>query len=128
MVGSLSFILNKKALKITSLKILILNAIDTDNYDLLTTTSINFIKEVETTFNIFMKHEQEDKKNIISFLEKKEAKLKMFKILTCIIGLITKINCVLNGNELYGMYRNQYIEGERRLTILRENYIYILRN
>ena len=63
--------LNKKVLKITSLKILILNSIENENYELLSTSSIAFIKETERALNKFMKYEVENKNSIFHILKLK---------------------------------------------------------
>ena len=119
--------LNKKVLKITSLKILILNSIENENYELLSTSSIAFIKETERALNKFMKYEVENKNSFFSYFEIKNAKNGLFKILTCIISLMTRITNLISENKLSRMNYIRYLEGERRLEQLRENYIYILR-
>ena len=119
--------LNKKVLKITSLKILILNSIENENYELLSTSSIAFIKETERALNKFMKYEVENKNSFFSYFEIKNAKNSLFKILTCIISLMTRITNLISENKLSRMNYIRYLEGERRLEQLRENYIYILR-
>tara|TARA_B000000557_G_C20597260_1_gene368167 strand:- start:171 stop:563 length:393 start_codon:yes stop_codon:yes gene_type:complete len=127
MLSKLSSDLNKKVLKITSLKILILNAINNNNYELLATSSVEFIKQTETALQKFMKYEIEHKNSFLYYFEIKEAKSALFKILTCIVSLISKINNVIIETNLTRTNYLRYLEGERRLTHLRENYIYILR-
>ena len=127
MLSKLSLDLNKKVLKITSLKILILNAINNNNYELLATSSVEFIKQTETALQKFMKYEIEHKNSFLYYFEIKEAKSALFKILTCIVSLISKINNVIIETNLTRTNYLRYLEGERRLTHLRENYIYILR-
>ena len=127
MLSKLSSDLNKKVLKITSLKILILNAINNNNYELLATSSVEFIKQTETALQKFMKYEIEHKNSFLYYFEIKEAKSALFKILTCIVSLISKINNVIIETNLTRTNYLRYLEGEKRLTHLRENYIYILR-
>ena len=126
MLSKLSSDLNKKVLKITSLKILILNAINNNNYELLATSSVEFIKQTETALQKFMKYEIEHKNSFLYYFEK-EAKSALFKILTCIVSLISKINNIIIETNLTRTNYLRYLEGERRLTHLREDYIYILR-
>tara|TARA_B100001094_G_C17875407_1_gene644203 strand:- start:227 stop:619 length:393 start_codon:yes stop_codon:yes gene_type:complete len=127
MLSRLSSDLNKKVLKITSLKILILNAINNNNYELLATSSVKFIKQTETALQKFMKYEIEHKNSFLYYFEVKEAKSALFKILTCIVSLISKINNVIIETNLTRTNYLRYLEGEKRLTHLRENYSYILR-
>lgn len=127
MLSKLSSDLNKKVLKITSLKLLILNAINNNNYELLATSSVEFIKHTETALQKFMNYEIEHKNSFLYYFEIKEAKSALFKILTCIVSLISKINNVIIEMNLTRTNYLRYLEGERRLTHLRENYIYILR-
>ena len=127
MFSKLSSDLNKKVLKITSLKLLILNAINNNNYELLTTSSVEFIKETESVLQQFMKYEIKNKNSFLYYFEIKESKSALFKILTCIVSLISKINNVIIETNLTRTNYLRYLEGEKRLTHLRENYIYILR-
>ena len=127
MLFSLVVDLNKKVLKITSLKLLILNAINNNNYELLSVSSVEFIKESETALQQFINYKIENKTSFLSFFEIKEAKNSLFKILTCIISLITKINNIIIETNLTRDNYLRYLEGERKLTYLRENYSYILR-
>tara|TARA_B100000161_G_C33530161_1_gene405614 strand:+ start:772 stop:1158 length:387 start_codon:yes stop_codon:yes gene_type:complete len=127
MLFSLVVDLNKKVLKITSLKLLILNAINNNNYELLSVSSVEFIKESEAALQQFINYKIENKASFLSFFEIKEAKNSLFKILTCIISLITKINNIIIETNLTRDNYLRYLEGERKLTYLRENYSYILR-
>ena len=127
MLYTLSSDLNKKVLKITSLKLLILNAINNNNYELLTTSSVDFIKQTETALQKFIKYEIEHKNSFLYYCEIKESKSALFKILTCIVSLISKINNIIIETNLTRTNYLRYLEGERRLTHLREDYIYILR-
>tara|TARA_A100001015_G_scaffold318941_1_gene440352 strand:+ start:608 stop:994 length:387 start_codon:yes stop_codon:yes gene_type:complete len=126
MLSKISSDLNKKVLKITSLKLLILNAINNNNYEVLATSSVEFVKETERALQKFMKYEVENKSSILSFFDLKEVKGALFKILTCIVSLLKKINNVIIENNLTRANYLRYLEGEKRLSYLRENYIYIL--
>ena len=123
-------ILSKNLLKLTRLKLSIISSINTENYDLLSTTSVSFIKEAQKALSTFMKYEINNKYGIISYLyfEVKEVKQIMFKILLLVVSLITKINNILlKDTNITRINRDRYLEGERQLSYLRDNYIYILR-
>lgn len=119
--------LSKNVFKITTLKIHILNAIENQNYDLLCTYSVRFVKEAENALFKFMKYEASQRSAILKFFEIKDLKNSLFKILTCIVSLISRINNVLNDNNITRMNYLRYLEGHKQLSYLRENYIYILR-
>jgi hypothetical protein len=123
-------ILSKNLLKLTRLKLSIISSINTENYDLLSTTSVSFIKEAQKALSTFMKYEINNKYGIISYLyfEVKEVKQIMFKILLLVVSLITKINNILlKDTNITRINRDRYLEGERQLSYLRDNYTYILR-
>jgi len=126
---SLTEILNKKLFKLTSLKLTIIKSINNENYELLSTASVNFIKEANNALSTYMKYEIKNKKTILSYLYfvMKEAKQTMFKILLLIVNLTTKIENILSEDTITRLNRDRYLEGERQLSYLRENYIYILR-
>lgn len=123
-------ILSKNLLKLTRLKLSIISSINTENYDLLSTTSVSFIKEAQKALSTFMKYEINNKYGIITYLyfEVKELKQIMFKILLLVVSLITKINNILlKDTNITRINRDRYLEGERQLSYLRDNYTYILR-
>lgn len=129
MTNTLKTSLNKNLFKLTSLKLSILSSINNKNYDRLATASVDFIKEGHKALSTFMKYEIKNKNSILSYLyfDIKEAKQIIFKILLLIVNLSTKIESLLLEDNITRLNRNRYLEGERQLSYLRENYIYILR-
>ena len=129
MINTLKTSLNKNLFKLTSMKQSIINSINNKNYDRLAMSSVNFIKEGHKALSTFMKYEIKNKNSILSYLyfDIKEAKQILFKILLLIVNLSTKIENLLLEDNITRFNRDCYLEGERQLSYLRENYIYILR-
>lgn len=129
MTNTLKKSLNKNLFKLTNLKLSILNSINNENYERISLASVNFIKEGHKALSTFMKYEIKNKNSILSYLyfDIKEAKQIIFKILLLIVNLSTKIESLLLEDNITRLNRDRYLEGERQLSYLRENYIYILR-
>ena len=109
-------------------KILIINSVINENYEQLPKVSFKFVKEAESALNLFMKASLSKKENESFYFDIKNAKTKMFKILTSIVTLITNIIYLLQDDKISKMNRDSFIRGLDKLQYLREDYIYILRN
>lgn len=111
--------------KIISYRSKILSSIELEQYDILGDVSVNFIKECKSVCNLYIKFRINEPRN---YYDKKQSKQILFKIMSYIVNLIGKTTKITNENDITIEKRQLFINGLIELEILKDNYIYILRN
>ena len=111
--------------KIISYRSKILSSIELEQYDILGEVSVNFIKECKSVCNLYIKFRNNEPRN---YYDKKQSKQILFKIMSYIVNLIGKTTKITNENDITIEKRQLFINGLMELEILKDNYIYILRN